>query len=151
MRVRSGRSSWTGARWAAVTVLSVVLAGAGSTPGGVGSPDGGSSGGGGGGGSSDGGGSQQRCGPMDVAFVIDVTGSMTGAIANVKAAIPQLMDQVVAASAGDYRAELVTFRDDISVVVPFASGNRSSLESAVLGLFAAGGNNTPEASDEALR
>ncbi len=88
---------------------------------------------------------------MDVAFVIDVTGSMTGAIANVKAAIPQLMDQVVAASAGDYRAELVTFRDDISVVVPFASGNRAPLESAVLGLFAAGGNNTPEASDEALR
>lgn len=88
---------------------------------------------------------------MDVAFVLDVTGSMGGAIGNVKAAIPQLMDQVVAASAGDYRAELVVFRNDVNVLIPFADSNRSAIETAVAGLFATGGGNEPEASDEALR
>ena len=88
---------------------------------------------------------------MDVAFVVDATGSMGGAINNVKEAIPQLMDQVVAASAGDYRAELVVVHDSIDVTVPFASGNRSALESAVGGLSAFGGGNLPEMTDEALR
>ena len=68
---------------------------------------------------------------MDVAFVIDVTGSMGGAINNVKAAIPQLMDQIVAASAGDYRAELVTVRDSIDVGVQFAPGNRAAIQKGV--------------------
>jgi hypothetical protein len=71
---------------------------------------------------------------MDIAFVIDVTGSMSGAINNVKAAIPQLMDQVVAASGGDYRAELVTVRDAIDVACQFAAGNRTALQSAVSAL-----------------
>jgi hypothetical protein len=88
---------------------------------------------------------------MDVAFVVDVTGSMQPPIDNVKAAIPQLLTQVESASAGDYRAELVVFRDDVNVMVPFASSNRSAIETAVAGLFATGGNNEPEASDEALR
>ena len=88
---------------------------------------------------------------MDVAFVVDATGSMGGAISNVKAAIPQLMDQVVAASAGDYRAELVVVHDSIDVTVAFASGNRSALQSAVAGLSAFGGGNLPEMTDEALR
>jgi hypothetical protein len=88
---------------------------------------------------------------MDVAFVLDVTGSMGGAIGSVKAAIPQLLDQVVAASGGDYRAELVVFRDDVNVLVPFAPGNRTDIQSQVSGLFASGGNNEPEPSDEALR
>ena len=88
---------------------------------------------------------------MDVAFVIDATGSMGGAINNGKAAIPQLMDQVVAASGGDYRAELVVFHDAIDVTVSFAAGNRSALQSAVSGLTAFGGGNLPEMSDEALR
>ena len=88
---------------------------------------------------------------MDVAFVIDVTGSMGGAINNVKAAIPQLMDQIVDASAGDYRAELVTVRDAIDVGVQFAAGNRTAIQNAVQNLFAGGGGNAPEMTDEALR
>ena len=88
---------------------------------------------------------------MDIAFVVDATGSMGEAINNVKAAIPQLMDQVVAASSGDYRAELVQFHDSIDVTVPFAAGNRSALQNAVASLAAFGGGNLPEMSDEALR
>jgi hypothetical protein len=60
---------------------------------------------------------------MDVAFVIDATGSMGGAINNVKAAIPQLMDQVVAASGGDYRAAWAFPRRQTHGVV--RGGNRS--------------------------
>src|SRR6185369_3453237 len=151
MHVRSERSPWAGARWAGLALLSVVLAGAASSPGTPGGPDGGSSGSDGGGGGSDSGVPQQPCGPMDVAFVIDVTGSMGGAINNVKAAIPQLMDQIVAASAGDYRAELVTVRDAIDVGVQFAAGNRTAIQNAVQNLFAGGGGNAPEMTDEALR
>src|SRR5215470_4571479 len=151
MNVGRDRSLWSSARWVGLALLSVALAGAGSTPGGPGSPDGGSSGDGGSGGGSGDGGTQQHCGPMDVAFVVDATGSMGGAINNVKAAIPQLMDQVVAASAGDYRAELVVVHDSIDVTVAFAAGNRSAIESAVAGLAAFGGGNLPEMTDEALR
>ena len=149
MTVRRDRSLWAGARWAAFALLSVALAGAASAPGGGGASDGGS--GGGGGGALDSGIPQQKCGPMDVAFVLDVTGSMGGAIGSVKAAIPQLLDQIVAASSGDYRAELVVFHDDVEVLEAFEEGNRATIQNLVSGLTAAGGNNEPEASDEALR
>src|SRR5215813_2850220 len=139
MHSEPGFSGWRAVRWTFLAVLPLLLVGAATSPGG------------GGGGGSDGGIPQQECGPMDVAFVLDVTGSMGGAIGNVKAAIPQLMDQVVAASAGDYRAELVVFRNDVNVLIPFADSNRSAIETAVAGLFATGGGNEPEASDEALR
>ena len=147
MNVGRDRSLWVGARWAAFALLSVALAGAATAPGGGGASDGGSGGGGG----SDGGIPQQKCGPMDVAFVLDVTGSMGGAIGSVKAAIPQLLDQIVAASSGDYRAELVVFHDDVEVLEAFEEGNRATIQTLVSGLFASGGNNEPEASDEALR
>ena len=145
MRVDAERTRWRVLPWVVVPVLSFLLAGA------VTSPGGGSDGGSGGGGGSDGGIPQQQCGPMDVAFVLDVTGSMGGAIGSVKAAIPQLLDQIVAASSGDYRAELVVFRNDVNVLVPFAASNRSGIESQVATLVATGGGNEPEASDEALR
>ena len=150
MTVRRVGTTWAGARWAGLALLSVALAGAATSPGSPGGSDAGSGGGGGGGGGSDGGLPQQLCGPMDVAFVVDVTGSMQPPIDNVKAAIPQLLDQVVAASAGDWRAELVVFHDDVNVQVPFTR-NRNDITSAVQSLFAFGGNNEPEASDEALR
>jgi hypothetical protein len=137
-----GLPLWRSLRWL-LPLLSVLLAGAASAPAGRGTTGGETT--------SDGGSPQQQCGPMDVAFVIDVTGSMGPPINNVKAAIPQLLSQVEAASGGDYRAELVVFRDDINVLVPFASRNREAIESSVSGLFASGGNNEPEASDEALR
>ena len=88
---------------------------------------------------------------MDIAFVIDATGQHERAINNVKAAIPQLMDQVVTASGGDYRAELVVVHDSIDVTVAFAAGNRTALQSAVSALSAGGGGNLPEMTDEALR
>jgi len=147
MHLGPASSGWRAARWAFLGLLPIVLAGAVSSPGTGGGSDAGSGGGGG----SDSGIPQQHCGPMDVAFVLDVTGSMGGAIGSVKAAIPELLDQIVAASGGDYRAELVVFHDDVEVLVPFAAGNRTDIQNQVSGLFASGGNNEPEASDEALR
>src|SRR5215472_5494061 len=140
-----GRARSWSLRWVFLPVVGVLLAGAVGSPGSSGGSDGGSGGG------SDSGIPQRHCGPMDVAFVLDVTGSMGGAIGSVKAAIPQLLDQIVAASAGDYRAELVVFRDDVQVLVPFASGNRTDIQNQVNAQFAFGGNGEPEASDEALR
>ena len=127
MRVRRDRTPWAGARWAGLAFLSVALAGAASSPGVPGGTDGGSSGSDGGGGGSDSGIPQQPCGPMDVAFVIDVTGSMGGAINNVKAAIPQLMDQIVAASASTYRTIGPSTRAGTggSYTGPHATGFRS--------------------------
>ena len=103
-----GLSAWRSLRWVFLPVLSLLLVAAASAPRFGGTTEGGTA--------SDGGVPQQQCGPMDVAFVVDVTGSMQPPIDNVKAAIPQLLDQVVAASAGDYRAELVVFRDDVNVM-----------------------------------
>ncbi|MFL5734148.1 MAG: alpha/beta fold hydrolase, partial [Chloroflexia bacterium] len=91
------------------------------------------------------------CGPMDVAFVIDDTGSMGGALDNVVADIPDILDSIESASGGQYRLSLVTFKDNITVRVNFADTNRSAFESEVRTLFASGGSDTPEASDEALR
>lgn len=98
---------------------------------------------------------QRYCGPMDVAFVIDTTGSMGQAIDNVKLAIPLITAQIAAAStspaapAGDFRLALVGFDDLVKVEQPFTA-NRAALEAAVLTLQAGGGGNEPEASDEAL-
>lgn len=59
------------------------------------------------------------CGPMDVAFVIDTTGSMGGAITSVKTELAGILTDIENASKvegfPDYRLALVTFKDDIPV------------------------------------
>jgi uncharacterized protein YegL len=92
------------------------------------------------------------CGAMDVVFVIDTTGSMGGAIANVKAALDPIMDQIEDASGGDYRLGLVTFKDNVTVEEDFpeGTGNRVSVTAKINALGASGGGGEPEASDEAL-
>ncbi|QFZ16393.1 vWA domain-containing protein [Saccharothrix syringae] len=92
-----------------------------------------------------------RCGPLDVAFVLDDTGSMGGAIANLKTGITSIVNDVVAASGGDYRLGLVTFKDNIGVHAPLTAGNAAQVTNYVTNvLAAAGGGGEPEASDEAL-
>jgi len=62
------------------------------------------------------------CGPMDVVFVVDDTGSMGGAIANIKAGISSIAGDVVAASGGDYQMGLVSFKDNVQTDVDLAAG-----------------------------
>ena len=91
------------------------------------------------------------CGPLDVAFVLDDTGSMGGAIANLKTGINAIVNDVVTASGGDYRLGLVTFKDDITVHNALAPGNAAAVTAYVTNTLAAGaGGSEPEASDEAL-
>ncbi len=91
-----------------------------------------------------------QCGPMDVVFVVDTTGSMGDVIANVKANIPEIIKQVQGASGGDYRLGLVEFGTKVIVDVDMAAHNDAAISAAVTKLTADGGGNEPEASDEAI-
>ncbi|RLK53551.1 vWA domain-containing protein [Actinokineospora cianjurensis] len=90
------------------------------------------------------------CGPMDVTFVIDDTGSMGPAIANIKTGINTIISDVATLSGGDFKLGLVSFKDNVRVFNDLAAGNQAAVTAAVNGLVATGGGNTPEASDEAL-
>ncbi|WP_026316042.1 vWA domain-containing protein [Actinokineospora enzanensis] len=90
------------------------------------------------------------CGPMDVTFVIDDTGSMGGAIANIKTGINAIIGDVASLSGGDFKLGLVSFKDNVRVINDLAAGNQAAVTTAVNGLVAAGGGAGPEASDEAL-
>lgn len=92
-----------------------------------------------------------QCGPLDVVFVVDTTGSMGGAIDNVKAELPSIIAQIEEASGGNFRLGLVEFKDDVIVLNDLAGGNSESVRNNILGLSASGGSGEPEASDEALR
>jgi uncharacterized protein YegL len=92
-----------------------------------------------------------NCGPLDVAMCVDITGSMGGAIANVRRELATIVADIEAASNADYRLSLVTFKDNVRVNVPFALNNAAAFTSALQVLEAEGGSNEPEASDEALR
>ncbi|MDQ2583411.1 vWA domain-containing protein [Saccharothrix yanglingensis] len=92
-----------------------------------------------------------KCGPLDVAFVLDDTGSMGGAIANLKTGINSIVNDVVTASGGDYQFGLVTFKDNVTIHNDLAPGNAAAVTNYVTNTLAAGGGGgEPEASDEAL-
>jgi uncharacterized protein YegL len=93
---------------------------------------------------------QSTCGPVDVVFLIDDTGSMGGAISNIKTDVASLVNQVIAAAEGDYQMGLVTFKDDVVVREDLAAGNADPIRAAILNLEASFGMDIPEASDEAL-
>ncbi len=90
-----------------------------------------------------------RC-VLDVAFLIDDTGSMGGAISNIQAGINSIIANIVAVSGGNYQLALATFKDNVTVVQNLAIGNQAPVTAAVNLLAAGGGAGTPEASDEAL-
>ncbi|ONI81789.1 VWA domain-containing protein [Saccharothrix sp. ALI-22-I] len=94
---------------------------------------------------------ETRCGPLDVAFVLDDTGSMGGTINNLKAGVNSIVNDVVTASGGDYQLALVTFKDNITIHNNLAPGNAGPVTNYITNTLAAsGGSNEPEASDEAL-
>ncbi|MGD0016144.1 MAG: vWA domain-containing protein [Verrucomicrobiia bacterium] len=88
---------------------------------------------------------------MDVAFVIDDTGSMGGAIANVKAALPEVIAAAESASCLDLRMGLVTFPNDNVVVSQPLTTDITAVQNAIRALVAGGGAGEPESSDEALQ
>ncbi|HXG59272.1 MAG TPA: vWA domain-containing protein [Thermoanaerobaculia bacterium] len=92
-----------------------------------------------------------QCGPMDVVFIVDTTGSMGGAIDNVKAELPAIITQIQNASGGDFRLGLVEFKDEVIVVADIAGGNIEAITAGINGLSASGGASEPEASDEAIK
>ena len=90
------------------------------------------------------------CTCMDVVFIIDDTGSMGGAINNVKLGLVDILNTANAASCGDLRVGLITFKDDVTVQSPLTN-NVALVAGQINALVASAGTNLPEASDEALR
>lgn len=91
------------------------------------------------------------CGVMDIALVLDTSGSMSSAINSVKTGIESILDTIEEASGEDYRLALVQFPGDtITVSLNFSPNNRAAFSTALNGMSANGGDNEPEASDEAL-
>ena len=96
-------------------------------------------------------GAMAGCGCMDVAFVVDDTGSMGGALGNIQDELPTIITNALNASGGKLRMGLVTFPNDNVVVNQPLTNDVSLVQSAIEGLFAGGGNGIPESSDEALQ
>ncbi len=89
------------------------------------------------------------CTCIDLVFVIDDTGSMGGAIDNVKAGIASILT-LADDTCGDTQAALLSFKDDVEVDVPMTF-TTADVAAGIAALFATGGVGEPEASDEALR
>ncbi len=90
------------------------------------------------------------CGPMDICFIIDETGSMGGTLDSIQSGLESVMDDIEYASGGDYRLALIAVQDPIIVAENFAPGNRVAVTAAINALSAAGGSGSPEITDEAL-
>src|SRR5688572_17367220 len=95
--------------------------------------------------------SAQSCGPMDVVFVVDNTGSMGGVISEIQNQVTLIADAVAAASNGDYQFGLIVHpRNDVVVLLPLAPGNRAAFDDAVDLMETEGSCGTPAAWDEGL-
>lgn len=88
-----------------------------------------------------------KCGDVQVAFVIDTTGSMGGAIGNIQSALTTVVNTL--ASKNSFRAAVVEYKDAESdafgarVVLPLSS-DTAAVSSAINSLSANGGGDTPE-------
>lgn len=90
------------------------------------------------------------CGPLDVVFIVDDTGSMGGSIAGIQAGIANIIAQIRCASDNDYQLGLITHSDCVQIDVQLAPGNDAAMLAAVAGLAASGGGGVAEASDASL-
>ena len=84
----------------------------------------------------------------DIVFVLDVTGSMTGAITGVKNNIIEFADSLSARGV-IYRLGLVTFLDEVENVYDFTS-DAVAFKNSVAAQYAHGGGDAPENSLDAL-
>lgn len=82
----------------------------------------------------------QTCGPMDVVFVVDETGSMTNVINEIQTQVSRIADSVTTASGGDFQFGVIGMPDNnIRVLLNPTPGNRAGLDTAVAQLAVAGG------------
>src|SRR5215204_6016732 len=90
------------------------------------------------------------CSPLDLAFVVDNTGSMGPAIDNVRRGLGNIVDEANTVSGGNVRYSVVTFPEDNVVVNQPFTASESEARSAINGITLGGGGNIPESSDEAM-
>ena len=81
----------------------------------------------------------QQCGPMDVTFIIDETGSMTDVINQVQTQVQKIADAVQVASGGDFQFALVGMPDNNIDVIENFSPDRAAFNTATTKLVVAGG------------
>ena len=93
--------------------------------------------------------STNPCEGIDVAFVLDITSSMSGVIADLKASIGDVVATITGISS-NYQLALHTFRDEVYADVAFSIGNASEFTAALNAITVSGGAGIPEASDYAL-
>ena len=94
---------------------------------------------------------ERQCGSMDVVFVLDVSGSMWGALLSIQRQAIGLLDDIEQLSGGDYRLGLVVFREYVHVLDDLNASPSPLMKKEVVAdnlsrLGAAGGEQIPEAS-----
>jgi hypothetical protein len=102
----------------------------------------------------------QECSPpvetngIDVAFIVDNTGSMENApLTQLRNGIAHVLDDIESASGGNYRLALVTPDDDqVNVRLSFSDNNRVAFVNALNAITQPphGGDDLPESTDECL-
>jgi hypothetical protein len=75
---------------------------------------------------------------------------MGGTLSAIQSEFSNVIATIQSASGNDYRLALVTFKDTVNVREVFAPNNQASVTPKINALSASGGNNEPEASDEAV-
>lgn len=92
--------------------------------------------------------------PLDIAFAIDTTGSMSDELDRLKTSITSVVDRIEELPGSpDVRLAMTAFRDDGDAYVTAThdfTGDIEEFRSALAGLEAGGGGDTPEALDEAV-
>jgi len=92
-----------------------------------------------------------QCGPMDVVFIIDNSGSMQPVIDQVKTQVGKIADAVTTASGGDYQFGLVTMpANDVNIALDMTAKNRADLDKAVQAMTTVSSAGLGIAYDEAL-
>src|SRR2546423_11703859 len=92
------------------------------------------------------------CSPLDLAFVVDTTGSMGGALDNVKKGLNTIVNEAKSVSKGNYRFGVVEIPgEEITVRVPFADHNDAATKSAINSFSAGGGGGEPENTDGGMQ
>jgi Bacterial Ig domain/Chitobiase/beta-hexosaminidase C-terminal domain/Immunoglobulin domain/von Willebrand factor type A domain len=90
-------------------------------------------------------------GPVDIAFIIDNTSSMSSSLTQVTKTIAGVLHDIHVASGSNYRLALVSpDNDQVHVRVNFAQNNESDFLQALLSLPPADGGRTPESTDQCL-
>ncbi|GAA5125998.1 Ig-like domain-containing protein [Luteolibacter yonseiensis] len=91
-------------------------------------------------------------GPMDVAFILDNTGSMDDSIDNIRFELQDIISDIAAASSGSYRLALLTPDTEISNTrLEFSSANGTAFSAALNGDLDADGVLAPESTDLCLK